>query len=194
MRQAEKEKIFSPEFRSYSTRARKFRKKFQKNLKNLFLALFLAKLGLDRPRKSEKIFIPEFRSYSIRERKFRKKQRQNSKNEKTSFWHYFQPIRMRQAEKWRKKIQSQIQLILDPGQKILKKIAKKLKNLFPALSLAKTGMRQTEKQGKKILVPNSVHTQLGKEKYEKNSKKVQKIKKPLSGIFISQNGMIQAEK
>ena len=40
------EKNFSPEFRSYSTRARKFRKKIAKKfkkLKNHFLALFLAK-------------------------------------------------------------------------------------------------------------------------------------------------------
>ena len=39
---------------------------------NLFLALFLAKMGCDRPRKREKNFR-EFRSYSTRARKFRKK-------------------------------------------------------------------------------------------------------------------------
>ena len=43
-----REKNFSPEFRSYSTWARKFQKKIvkkYKKLKNHFLALFLAKTG-----------------------------------------------------------------------------------------------------------------------------------------------------
>ena len=42
---------------------------------------------------------------------------------------------------------------LDPAKKIPKKIAKKLKklkNLFPTLFLAKTGMRQAEKEKKKF--------------------------------------------
>ena len=43
--------------------------------------------------------------------------------------------------------------------------------------------------GKKTLVPNSVHTRLGQENSEKNSKKIQKIKKPLSGFIFSQNGI-----
>ena len=47
---------------------------------------------------------------------------------------------------------------------------------------------------KKILVPNSVHTQPRQENSEKNSKKIQKIKKPLSGIIFSQHGMRKAEK
>ena len=55
---------------------------------------------------------------------------------------------MRQAEKWREKILSQIPLILDPGNKIPKKIAKKLKNLFPALQLAKTGLDKPRKREK----------------------------------------------
>ena len=50
---------------------------------------------------------------------------------------------------------------------------------------------QAEKQRKKILVPNSVHTRPGQENSEKNSKKIQK---PLSGIIVSQNGLIQDEK
>ena len=40
---------------------------------------------------------------------------------------------------------------------------------------------------KKILVPNSVHTQPRQENSEKNTKKIQKIKKPLFGIVSSQN-------
>ena len=49
---------------------------------------------------------------------------------------------MRQAEKEKKKIYFQISFKLDPGKKIPKKIAKKLKklkNLIPTLFLAKTG-------------------------------------------------------
>ena len=44
-----------------------------KKLKNHFPALFLAKTGLDRPRKRKKKICPEFRSYSARARKFWKK-------------------------------------------------------------------------------------------------------------------------
>ena len=47
---------------------------------------------------------------------------------------------------------------------------------------------------KKILVPNSVQTRPGQENYEKNSKKIQKIKKPLSGIIYSLNGIRQLRK
>ena len=43
-------------------------------------------------------------------------------------------------------------------------------------------------RGKKILDPNSVTTRSRQEYSEKNSKKIQKIKKPLSGIIFSQNG------
>ena len=50
-------------------------------------------------------------------------------------------------------------------------------------------MRYAEKEKKKILVPNSVHTHPGQQNSEKNSKKIQKIKKPLPGIIFSQNGM-----
>ena len=80
--------------------------------------------------------------------------------------------------------------ILNPGKKIPKKIAKKfkkLKNIFPALFLAKTGWDKSRKW-EKNLVPNSVHTQPGQQNYEKNSKKIQKIKKRLSGVIFSQNG------
>ena len=42
---------------------------------------------------------------------------------------------------------------------------------------------------KKILVPNSVHTQPRQENSENNGKKIQKTKKPLSGIISSQNGL-----
>ena len=67
------------------------------------------------------------------------------------------------------------------------------KPLFDII-LSQNGMRQAEKEKKKILVPNSVHTRPGQENCEKNSKKFQKIKKPISGNISSQNGMRQAEK
>ena len=54
-------------------------------------------------------------------------------------------------------------------------------------------MRQAKKEKKKILVPNSVHTRPDKENSEKNSKKIQKIEKQLSGVIFSQNGMRQDE-
>ena len=59
-RQGNREKNYTPEFRSFSTRARKFQKKYKKKLKNQFPALFLAKTGSDRPRKGEKILIPNY--------------------------------------------------------------------------------------------------------------------------------------
>ena len=50
-------------------------------------------------------------------------------------------------------------------------------------------MRLAEKEKKKNLVPNSVHTRPGQENSERNCKKIQQTKKPLSGIIYSQNGM-----
>ena len=41
---------------------------------------------------------------------------------------------------------------------------------------------------------NSVHTRLGEENSEKNSKKIQKIKKVNSGIISIQSGLREAEK
>ena len=115
---------------------------------------------------------------------------------------------------------------------------KKLKNLFPALFIAKTGWdrpRKREKnfshefrsystrarkyrkklakklnnkktsfrhyyfpkraeigreREKNILVLNSVHTRTEQENSKKIAKKIQKTKKPLSGIIFRQNGMI----
>ena len=103
---------------------------------------------------------------------------------------------MRQVEKERKKFYSRFPFILNPGKKISKKILKKSKNL-------KTPFRHYfqpkwdeigRERVKKNLDPNSVHTRPGQENYEKNRKKNQKIKKPISGIIFGQNGMRQAEK
>ena len=74
------------------------------------------------------------------------------------------------------------------GRKFRKKKQKKKKNLFPALFLAKTGCDRPRKR-EKNLVPNYVHTRPGEENSEKNRKKIQKIKKLLSGIIFCQNGI-----
>ena len=124
----------------------KIPKTIAKKLKNPFPALFFAKMGWDRWRKSERNFRPEFHSYSTRPRKFQKKYKK-----------------------------------------------KKSKNPFPALFLAKMGWDRQRKR-EKNLDPNSVHTRPGQENYEKNRKKNQKIKKPISGIIFGQNGIRLAEK
>ena len=41
-----------------------------------------------------------------------------------------------------------------------------------------------QKTQKKILLPNSIHTQPWEENSKNNSKKIEKIKKPLSGIMF----------
>ena len=64
------------------------------------------------------------------------------KNLKTSFRHYFLPKRDEIGRDGEKKNFFRIPSILDSGEKILKKIAKKLKklrNISPILFLAKTG-------------------------------------------------------
>ena len=62
-----------------------------------------------------------------------------------------------------------------------------------ALFLAKTGWDRQRKREKKFS-PEFFHTRPEQENYEKNSEKIQKIKKPLSGIIFSQNGLRYAEK
>ena len=149
MRQVEVErKNFSPEFCSYPTRARKFQKNSKKNpkIKKSLSGIILSQNGrrqADKERK--KILVPNSVHTWPGEENSEKKQQKNSTNQKTSFWHYFQPKRDEIG-------------------------------------------REKEK---KNLVPNSVHTQPGQENSEKNCKK---IKKPVSGIIFSQNGMRLIEK
>ena len=50
-------------------------------------------------------------------------------------------------------------------------------------------MREAENEKKKNLVQKSLHTQPEQENSEENIKKNEKIKKALSGIIFSQNGM-----
>ena len=72
---------------------------------------------------------------------------------------------------------------------------KKLKKLFPALFLAKTGDDIGREREKKILVAKSVHRRPGQENSEKNSKKMKKMKKKsLYSVIFSQNWMRWAKK
>ena len=77
--------------------------------------------------------------------------------------------------------------------KIAKKIKKTKKTPYQHYLLAKWDEIGGERE-KKILVTTSVHTRPGQENYEKNRKKNQKIKKPISGIILGQNGIRLAEK
>ncbi len=89
-----------------------------------------------------------------------------------------------------KNFSPKIPFILDSGKKIPKKIAKKfkkLKNLFPALFIAKTGWDRPRKRKKKFYTRIPFILDPGK-------KIPKKIKKPHSGIISSQNGMRYSEK
>ena len=91
------------------------------------------------PRERKKNFSLEFRSYSTRARKLRKKKQINSK---TSFRHYCLPKQDDIGREIEKKNLVPNSVHTNPDKKIPKKIAKKfkkLKNLLPALFLAKTG-------------------------------------------------------
>ena len=53
----------------------------------------------------------------------------------------------------------------------------KIKKPLSDVIFHQNGMRQAEKEKKKILLPNSVQTRLGQENSENNCKKIGKIKK-----------------
>ena len=82
--------------------------------------------------------------------------------------------------------------ILDPAKKIPKKIVKKLKklkNLFPALFLAKTEWDVPRKRKKKFYFRIPFKPDSGKKIRKKIAKKLEKLKKALSDINFSQNGL-----
>ena len=68
-------------------------------------------------------------------------------------------------------------------------MAKKLKKLKKKTSFRHYFLPKWDEIGrereKKILLPNSVHTRPRHENSEKNSKKIEKIKKPLSDVIFS---------
>ena len=83
---------------------------------------------------------------------------------------------MRQVEKERKKIQSPIQFVLDPGNKIPKQIAKEFKKLKKQLSgiiPSQNGMRQAEKEKKKLQSRIPFEFDPVMKIAKKNSKKIQ---------------------
>ena len=69
-----------------------------------------------------------------------------------------------------------------------------MKKSLSGITFSQNGRRQAKKERKHILVSNSVHTWPGEENSKKNSKKIQKFKKPHSGIIFSQNGTRLTEK
>ena len=77
------------------------------------------------------------------------------------------------------------------NSKKIKKIKKK-KTSFQQYSYLKRDEIGQERE-KKILDPNSVHTRPRQENSEKNSEKIQKFKKSLSGNIYRRNGMRKAE-
>ena len=81
-----------------------------------------------------------------------------------------------------------------PGRENSEKSSKKIqKNKNKKTSLWHYFYPNRDETGREreenILVTNFVHTRPMQENSEKNSKKFQKIKKPLSGIIFGQNGM-----
>ena len=55
-------------------------------------------------------------------------------------------------------------------------------------------VERDQEREKIILLPNFIHTRPGQESSEKNSKKIEKIKKVNSGIISIQTGLKEAEK
>ena len=81
--------------------------------------------------------------------------------------------------------------MLDLGKKIPKKIAKKfkkLKNLFPELFLAKTGVDRPKNREKKILPRFSFIIGLGKKIPKKIAKKFKKLKNLFPALFLAITG------
>ena len=86
---------------------------------------------------------------------------------------------MSQAEKEKKtNFTSEFRSCLTEARKLRKKQEKNLKKLKKPLSdiiFLQNGMRQAEKEKKKILLPNSVRARPREGNSEKNSKKIEKI-------------------
>ena len=98
---------------------------------------------------------------------------------------------MRKAGEKRKKFYSRIPFVLDPGQKITKKITKKLKKLKKPLSefiFSLNGMRQAEKERKKFYsrMPFILHPAMKIPK--KVVKKLKKFKNQFLTLFVAETG------
>ena len=132
MKPRKREKNFSPKFRSYSTRERKFQKKIEKKIeksKTLFPELFLAKTGVDTPKKREKKnFVP----ISVQTQPGEENSEKNSrklKKLKTSFRHYFWPKRDEIGREREKKILLPYSVHSRPRQENSEKNSKKIEKI-----------------------------------------------------------------
>ena len=90
------------------------------------------------------------------------------------------------------------EFLLDPGQIIPKKIAKKFKKLKKKTIMASfqakiSWERPRKSENKKKIVPTSTNPTQDRE-IQKNSKKIQKIKQQDYGLFSNQNWLGMAEK
>ena len=142
--------------------------------------------------KKKKILVPN----SVHSRLRQENSEKNSKKIKNLFPALF-------SAKWdeigreREKIQSRIPFILDPSQKIAKKIEmknQKIKKPLSSLFYSQNRMRQAEKQKKHFSPEFRSYSTRARKFRKKIAKKFQKIEKPLSSILFVQNGMRQAEK
>ena len=75
--------------------------------------------------------------------------------------------------------------MLDSGEKIQKKIAKKLKNLFPTLFFAKTGWDRPRWRKKKFYfrIPSILDS--GEKILKKKAKKLKKLKILFPNLFLA---------
>ena len=104
---------------------------------------------------------------------------------------------MRQAEKEIKEFLTRIPLILDPGEKIVKKKpqkkSKKIKKLLLVVIFSKNGTRQDEigrERDKIIFDPNSAHTRPGGENCKKKTaKKFKKLKNNFPALVLAKTGL-----
>ena len=97
--------------------------------------------------KEKKHFSPEFRSYWTRARKFRKKNSKKiQKIEKPLSGILLSQNGMRYAEKARKKFQSRIPFLLDPGMKIPKKKQQKIQKVNFGIISIQNGLKEAEKE------------------------------------------------
>ena len=159
---------FRPQFRSYSTRGRKFRKKNCKKIQKIKKQLSGVSFSQNGIRQDEigqerdkEMLNPNSAHTRPGGANYKKKQQKNSKNQRTTIRHYFYP-------NWD----------YTRGRKFRKKIAKKFKKIKKQLSVvifSKNGTRQDEigqERDKIIFDPNSAHTRpRGENCKEKTAKK-----------------------
>ena len=141
-----------------------------KKLKNHFPTFFFSQTGMRQVEKERKKFYFRIQFKPDSGKKIPKRiAKKLKKLKKTSSDINFSQNGRRQAEIEKKKFYSRIPFILDPGKRIPKKIAKNLKSSFRHYFQPKRDEIGRERE-KKNLLPNSVHTRLGQENSEKNSK------------------------